>query len=184
MGELIRAKRKKMGLTLKELAALSGLSHPFISLVERGRARPSLPSFSNLARALDSTPVDLLAELNPAPSAAGHPGEAVVTRGSTPAPSYGDGSGQLLISAPGRVRMMEVHSEGVPTDDRLSHADVDEYLYILAGAIEVFVDAERYQLEVGDTIRLPARSPHNFWGVGGKPYRLLMTSVYIDGETP
>jgi len=180
MGELIRARRKQKGLTLKQLAVLSGLSHPFISLVERGRARPSLPSFTNLARALDTTPVDLLAALNPPPSSVGHPELVTVTRGSSRAPTYGNGSGQLLISVPGRVRMMEVHSEGVPTGVRLSHDDVDEYLYILAGSIEAHVDDQRHVLGVGDTIRVPAGSLHNWWTSDGQPYRLLMTSVFIE----
>ena len=39
LGAKIRALRKEHGLTLKVLAQLSGLSHPFLSQVERGLAR-------------------------------------------------------------------------------------------------------------------------------------------------
>ncbi|GAA1001720.1 helix-turn-helix transcriptional regulator [Subtercola frigoramans] len=178
MGELIRARRKNMGLTLKDLAALSGLSHPFISLVERGRARPSMPSFVNLAKALDATPVDLYealeaASLRSAP--AGVPASILQTGGLRHA--YGDDSGHVLISVPGRVRMMEIQSLGSPNESRLTHAGVDEYLYVLEGRVEVAAGAESFQLVVGDSIRLAAGTPHNWWSADGVPFRVMMTSV-------
>ncbi len=48
----LRARRRKLGLTLRELAEQSGLSAPFISQAERGLTTPSIISLMHLARAL------------------------------------------------------------------------------------------------------------------------------------
>jgi transcriptional regulator with XRE-family HTH domain len=48
----LRARRRKLGMTLRELAEQSGLSAPFISQAERGLTTPSLISLMHLARAL------------------------------------------------------------------------------------------------------------------------------------
>ncbi|MBV5273437.1 MAG: helix-turn-helix transcriptional regulator, partial [Lamprocystis purpurea] len=52
-GELLRNRRKKLRLTLNEVALQSGLSVSFISLAERGKATPSIVSLSRIAQALD-----------------------------------------------------------------------------------------------------------------------------------
>lgn len=46
----LRHLRKEKGLTLKEVAADIGMSHSFISDVERGRTRPSLDTVYKLAK--------------------------------------------------------------------------------------------------------------------------------------
>ena len=43
------------------LAELSGLSHPFLSQLERGHARPSMVSLERIARALGSSQLELIA---------------------------------------------------------------------------------------------------------------------------
>jgi transcriptional regulator with XRE-family HTH domain len=51
-GSKIRSLRQRMRMTLGETASAAGLSAPFLSQVERGRARPSLASLTAIARAL------------------------------------------------------------------------------------------------------------------------------------
>src|SRR3954471_16234711 len=53
LGARVRALRRARGLTLKGLGRLAGLSHPFLSQVERGLARPSIGSVERIAAALD-----------------------------------------------------------------------------------------------------------------------------------
>jgi len=49
----VRSLRRQRGLTLKELGGRAGLSHPFLSQVERGLARPSVVSVERIADALN-----------------------------------------------------------------------------------------------------------------------------------
>ncbi|MEF2975769.1 helix-turn-helix domain-containing protein [Subtercola sp. YIM 133946] len=61
LGAAIRAARLSKSLTLVELARLSNLSHPFLSQLERGHARPSMASLERIARALETSQLELLA---------------------------------------------------------------------------------------------------------------------------
>src|SRR5947209_5559037 len=61
IGLRIRELRQSRGLTLQELADVSGLSTSMLSLVERGRASPSIGSLVVIASALGVAMSDLLA---------------------------------------------------------------------------------------------------------------------------
>src|SRR5205823_1098612 len=61
LGEAIRTQRHGLGLTLVEVAARTGLSHPFLSQLERGLARPSMRSLTVIASALETSAQALLA---------------------------------------------------------------------------------------------------------------------------
>src|SRR3954452_16139744 len=62
LGAQVRALRHERGLTLKDLGRLAGLSHPFLSQVERGLARPSVGSVERVAAALDVSLAQLWAQ--------------------------------------------------------------------------------------------------------------------------
>src|SRR5918999_3412239 len=53
LGPRVRELRQDRGLTLKALGRQAGLSHPFLSQLERGLARPSVGSVERIANALD-----------------------------------------------------------------------------------------------------------------------------------
>src|SRR5688500_13871412 len=59
LGARVRELRQDRGLTLKALGRRAGLSHPFLSQVERGIARPSVGSVERIASALE-VPVSAL----------------------------------------------------------------------------------------------------------------------------
>lgn len=61
-GQRLKLLRKERGLTLKDVARLSGLSISYISDLERGRATPSFSALGMLASAFGMTPSDLLRE--------------------------------------------------------------------------------------------------------------------------
>lgn len=61
-GEKVRTLREKQGVTLKQLAQISGLSDRYIIQVEQGAANPSLESVLRLAHALQTSVAGLLPE--------------------------------------------------------------------------------------------------------------------------
>ena len=61
-GESVRTLRERQGVTLKQLAQLSGLSDRYIIQVEKGEANPSLESVLRLALALQTSVTGLLPE--------------------------------------------------------------------------------------------------------------------------
>src|SRR5215213_1926412 len=52
LGARVRSLRRERGWTLKDLGREAGLSHPFLSQLERGLARPSVGSVDRISRAL------------------------------------------------------------------------------------------------------------------------------------
>src|ERR1044071_4817223 len=61
-GDRVRTLRERQGVTLRQLAQLSGLSDRYIIQVEQGTANPSLESVLRLARALQTSVTGLLPE--------------------------------------------------------------------------------------------------------------------------
>jgi transcriptional regulator with XRE-family HTH domain len=53
LGALLRARRRVAGLSLRELAARTGVSNAYLSQLERGRHEPSLGVLRAVATALD-----------------------------------------------------------------------------------------------------------------------------------
>ena len=61
IGRVIRVLRQERGLTLKEFGEKTGLSGPFLSQLENGRAMPSIVTLHLAADALGTTAQALLA---------------------------------------------------------------------------------------------------------------------------
>jgi transcriptional regulator with XRE-family HTH domain len=53
IGQRLRGRRVKLGLTLAQVAERSGLSLPYVSNLERGRGNPTLDALAALADALE-----------------------------------------------------------------------------------------------------------------------------------
>jgi XRE family aerobic/anaerobic benzoate catabolism transcriptional regulator len=62
LGERVRARRRALGLTLRDLGQASGVSERFLVLLEGGRANVSILRLDAVARALGTTAAALLAE--------------------------------------------------------------------------------------------------------------------------
>lgn len=52
IGPLIRSRRKELGLSLRELAERTGVTHGFLGQIERGESSPSIDTFLRIANAL------------------------------------------------------------------------------------------------------------------------------------
>ncbi len=60
LGELIRAQRQQAELTLRELAARTNVSNPYLSQIERGLHEPSVRVLKAIAAALNLSAESLL----------------------------------------------------------------------------------------------------------------------------
>jgi len=65
LGERVRTERRRLGLTMRELSRASGLSERFLVGLEGGSANVSVLRLADVARALDTSPSELLAEVGP-----------------------------------------------------------------------------------------------------------------------
>lgn len=64
LSERLRTKRKKLGLTLKEVHERTGLSVSFLSEVERGKTNPSVETLKKLANCYNVPVSELVPEEN------------------------------------------------------------------------------------------------------------------------
>jgi transcriptional regulator with XRE-family HTH domain len=52
VGSFIREQRRSVGLSLRKLASMAGISNPYLSQIERGLRRPSADILNGIAKAL------------------------------------------------------------------------------------------------------------------------------------
>jgi transcriptional regulator with XRE-family HTH domain len=52
VGAFIRERRRSVGLSVRKLASMAGVSNPYLSQIERGLRRPSADILSGIAKAL------------------------------------------------------------------------------------------------------------------------------------
>jgi transcriptional regulator with XRE-family HTH domain len=147
VGHKIRYLRKANQLTIKQLAAGSGLSANAISLVERGEVAPTVETLCKIASALGVSASSLLQEICPS--------EVVHTRARD---HYGS---QLADRALGALACGITPFKPQPAPNVYDLAEngqgaladySHEFVLCLGGQIEYEADGKCYQLEPGDSL--------------------------------
>jgi transcriptional regulator with XRE-family HTH domain len=172
LGSAIRERRLAKVLTLVELAAKAGLSQPFLSQVENGRARPSLMSLHHIAEALDTTPQAFFG----GPASEGPAWNLVRAKDVQTMPINGLASTSTChVLLGGDAPFHIVEFDGLPTEflDYFEH-DGFEATYVIRGRIEIDIGGSISDLGTGDSISYPARVPHRLRAVGARPVRVLL----------
>lgn len=178
VGRRIRELRRGRGLTLVQLAARASLSHPFLSQLERGLARPSMVSLERIARALGSSQVEILAAVDDdaARDALGQrqPGTVFVRAGEGSRGSYGQAEARLLVHGTRRFHPMEVRGANADPGDYLSHAE-DEFVHVVDGTVLIDLDGDETRILVpGDSIYYTGGTPHRWSALDEGGYRLFV----------
>ena len=175
LGETIRRLRKEHGYTLKEMAGLTGLSHPFLSQIERGQARPSMESLYQISEALGTNASWLLAGSE-------NVREATVVRASettkVPAYEHEELGGLRRVVVPEAGPFQVVEFSGVP-DKWHGYWTHDGYetVYVIEGTVELDLDGEIFSLDPGDSISYDTRLPHRLRAARPDEVKLLMIEV-------
>ena len=157
----LRSRRK---LTVRELAARSGISHATISLIERDKTSPSVDTLAAMLDALGSTLVGFFEEIGQSvPCSPFYTNEDLVEIGSPKTVSYR----MLGANHPKRrlLMMRETYAVGAATDGSLSHT-AHEAGFVLRGSIELTVGGESRVLNEGDAYYFDSQLPHRFRNVG------------------
>ena len=170
LGARVRTLRRERGLTLKGLGRLAGLSHPFLSQVERGLAKPSVSSVERIAAALDVSVAHLWAPPRQ--------GEAVrVVRSDDGV--FAEHGGVTLRELPGEpaaptLREWTASSRRWPAETAVVRGEVA--IYVARGSIEVDVAGSLTTLDEGDTLRFDGSLPHRLRRAGGTSTRALIVT--------
>ncbi len=173
IGARIRRLRHARGLTLVQLAESAELSHPFLSQLERGLARPSIGSLEKIARALGSSQLELLSDddLDPSPV-------TLVRAGAGATGHYGEGEARMLVTGRRRFHPMEVVGANQEVGDFFAHAE-DEFVHVSAGRVEIDLGEQGvHRLETGDSLYYAGGTPHRWRALDAAGYRLLVVKEH------
>ncbi|HAS32601.1 MAG: XRE family transcriptional regulator [Microbacterium sp.] len=175
LGAHIRRLRKGHGLTLVQVAEATGLSHPFLSQLERGLAQPSLGSLRRIAVALQTSPIELVAAADE-PVADLPPVEIQRRddpRGTTVPDGFASGTARLLAAASRPLHPVEISAAATSPGEAFQHPE-DEFVYVVEGTVVLDLDGETRTLSVGDSAYYAGGVAHRWWSADGAPYRLVV----------
>ena len=144
-------------MTLVQLGRAAGLSHAFLSQVERGLANPGIDSVARIAAGLGVSEASLWSEETAS-------GEISIERSAQEGVKAG-APGGAEDRAPARAEDGERASEVV--------------IHALQGAVEVDAGGRHSRLEEGASISLPGDSDHALRLLGPGPSRVIYISANL-----
>ena len=174
IGRQVRAYRKKMEITVVDLATQAGLSAGMLSKIENGLTSPSLATLRALADALKIPVTSLFRsydEVSDAMHVKAGEGLKIERRGTRAGHQYqllGHSTHPALAVEPYLITITE-ESDVFP---RFQHTGL-EFLFILEGAVRYRHGDSFYDLEEGDSLFFDADKPHGPEQLTKLPLRFL-----------
>ena len=172
-GQRLRLQREQLGLSLRQIAARTGLSASYISGIERGVARPSVAALQKLTAACGVSIVDLMEAKTP-------PRGRLVRLADRQ--RYDPAAGVIMDQLNFGNHVMELHlftvEPGAGTGGAFEH-DGEEFILMLEGALHVLIDGiELYVLEPSDVLYFESWHRHEWTNPGPQ------TAVFLGVNTP
>ncbi|MBN35671.1 MAG: Cro/Cl family transcriptional regulator [Rhodospirillaceae bacterium] len=185
LGSDIRGLRKTKGLTLAELAELTGRSVGFLSQIERGLKKPSVGTLQSLGDALGLGIGWFLQGTEGGATTAER--TVVVRRNQRRRLSYTGlsstdylGMQDWLVSPDLNANhglVVTTYEPGASTGDDLNGHEGEESGMVLSGTIVLDLGDERYTLETGDSFHFDSAIPHRYSNPGKEPASTIMALV-------
>ncbi|MBY5871702.1 helix-turn-helix domain-containing protein [Rhizobium ruizarguesonis] len=163
IGHEVRAYRKKLGITVTDLAAATGISLGMLSKIENGNISPSLTTLQSLSRALGVPLTAFFRRFEEPRNAvfvkAGQ-GIELERRGTRAGHQYNllghiDNNTSGVIVEPYLITLT-ADSDTFPT---FQHEGM-EFLYMLEGVVVYRHGDQLFQMEPGDSLFFDADAPH------------------------
>ncbi len=169
LGERIRARRKELDLSLRELAEAVGLTSSFLSLIERDQSSPSIESLRKISTALE-VPVFyfLLEPFNKSPIVRHN--QQLILKDEVSSHVY------KLLSPSLYHKMEALLMEQEPTGENFAtplKQYTEEFLYVLQGTLELELGNQVYTLEKGDSAYFDSPTLRRMSAVGDELLRVI-----------
>ena len=179
IGREVREFRKKINMTVAELAKLAGLSAGMLSKIENGMTSPSLATLQSLSRALHVPVTSFFRKYEEERDAtfvkSGH-GLTIERRGTRAGHQY-----QLLGHTMRKSIAVEPYMITLTADSDVfplfQHAGI-EFLYMLEGEVGYRHGDKTYTLTPGDSLYFDADVPHGPEELRTLPIRFLSVICY------
>jgi transcriptional regulator with XRE-family HTH domain len=162
VGPRLRRIRRQRGVTLTELAEVTGISKSTLSRLESGQRRPSLELLLPISTA-HQVPLD---ELVGAP-AVGDPRVRLRSH------QHGDRTVVALTRQPGSPQAYKMI---IPPSDEAPEPRTHEgyeWLYVLSGRLRLLLASQEVVLGQGEAAEFDTRLPHWFGAADSRPVEIL-----------
>jgi transcriptional regulator with XRE-family HTH domain len=169
-GERLRVLRERAALSMRALAARSGVTAGMISFIERGRSSPSLTTLQKILSALGS---DLASFFGQADGTQTGP---VFRRESMRTASDAERCYTILFPRDARPRVEMLDEQLQPGRRRppFETPDCDVAGCVLSGVLVLEIDGEpRREVRAGDAFYVRKGTPHRGYAAPGGPVRLV-----------
>ena len=162
IGQTIRDLRKRRSMSLRQLAATTGLSPSYVSSIERSNAAPSIASLQKLGAAFDTNAIALMSGTYEAP-------DSLVVRANERRvleSDHGVRIEDLSTKESNLEPLIFTFRPGAGSDGAISH-EGEEFLLVTAGQLYLCLDgSDEYVLEVGDSMAYRSERAHQFSNPG------------------
>jgi len=179
LGTRIRERRQAKGMSLVSLAETTDLSHPFLSQVERGHARPSVTSLRRIAAALD---VDA-GWLFGAARSNGLPVELVRVEDTVPWRFVeGQPEGAVRMFRSGGSPIVLNHVVDLPDHFGEAAAMIgDSAWFVVEGTMDIEAEGKVHHLSPQDALFLAAGTPHRIRSTSARQTHFVVVLVTDEG---
>jgi transcriptional regulator with XRE-family HTH domain len=179
VGQKLRVLRVGRGLSLRALAALSGLNVNTLSLIENGKTSPSVATLQQLAFTLQA-PITAFFENEPAEKSivfqkAGQRPRGVFSRGMM------EDMGAGLKLAGGQPLLVTLEPKADSGPHPIVHTG-QEFVYLLEGRLCYTIEDQSYLLLPGDSLIFEAHLPHRWENAGDTPTRSMLILCPADAK--
>jgi quercetin dioxygenase-like cupin family protein len=185
VGRAVRRVRTSLGWSMRDAAAKAGMSQPFLSDLENGRATPSITTLYRLSDTLGVAPQDLLPPM-PADAVVVRAGEGLTVNPVDDTP--GGAVSRLVAGGPGRMIEARRYSlaPGQPVGDWFEH-EGEDLLVVLEGVVWVELggarDVREERLAAGDTLWHESLIPHRWRADDAVGAELLLVNARVPGSS-
>jgi mannose-6-phosphate isomerase-like protein (cupin superfamily)/DNA-binding XRE family transcriptional regulator len=157
IGARLRSARQARRLTIEKVADATGLNKGFVSRLERDEVSASVASLVAVCDVLGIR----VGELFDSPTT------SFVKKGTGgPINFGGDNVHEMLLTPGNQGQLQVIHSlmePGASGGEGLYTLNVNiEFLYVVAGAVDVQFGDEVVRVSAGDALTLPGREPHTW----------------------
>ncbi|ATW27026.1 cupin domain-containing protein [Candidatus Formimonas warabiya] len=163
VGDILKRVRVEKGLTIRELAARTGLSVGFLSNVERDINSPTISSLAKICEALETSLVNLFQDNEQKEQIVVRKSEReILVKSKKSKTVY-----ELLTSRPRKLRPVCITMEpgGDYGASPMGH-EGEEFGIVLEGKMEITVGNETYLMEAGDSVYVNSFVPHKYRNAG------------------
>ena len=163
--------RKRKGLTIKELANLTGVTSSLLSQIEKGTANPSLNTIKQISNALNIPLFNFF--INDS-----HTENLVVRKNKRKKMVFKDDENlayELLTpNLQGDIEfvLMTIPPNEYSSNEQFSHKG-EEVAYVISGNVNLYMLNTVIELNCGDSVKIPTLTQHKWENISNKECQVI-----------